>query len=1497
MSNTKQITLILDITKNGVECKKPLITIFDSEYIAFPCGNKVGPEGKLKLTVPDNIFGNQRCIKGFVQCEECDRCGELDFEICLCEKDDDCESCSECVGGICTIIECTNPSDCGSNYDCRNCKCECDGFIDEFGQCVQCGDKDDCSACETCIKGNCVPLDCGDGVCDEGTCVDCLKSGDCDGENECCVGNECTCCDGYFYNPQTQKCEEVPQCVKDADCPTCFQCDGDGNCAPQECPEGYVCKDGDCVFDPCPDTVCNSGLDCGEDCGCNFDTNMCQACIENPSLPGCPNDCDTPCASGADCEDGCGCVDGNCVNCSNFDCPECNGVDGCRCNTEDECVNDDGCLDELTFEVDGCNLKANLKKNSKCQCEALTSSIEEVNYIERPWDGGISRNFIDFNIDLRKGFSNSFIESRVLELLTEEQINNEFPLSGDFIVDVFPVYEVVEIIDGIETTIQVTGAKRPERSASLINVTQATIANFVLGENVTNRTLVGYKVEAYIKDLSFESGCIYPKTYIYKSKGIERLAADLKAAGPLQSNSTRNPKFTFSRDNEVFRSLYKTSNTAGRFEDILYGPKRFETNDERGQQVLEVPQGEIIPLKDYLLEVDCSCDSPEIIENLVICDIEFEQGVHFEISSQGNQTCNNQLTILKDFPVCPVNQNLEHFGWGANHPSQTKYILKVNGREVETYTFENNPATPLGPKNVNSEGFLRGSRGGIFTQLIYVEGQTLGNAVTGEFISEPITSVSLEMNHDASCKKETKIESSISDPIIETECINGSVVATITENGTDIISASKKGGFPVPFINNKAVVGGILSGTATEIIVEFEGGCKETYIIDKDCCAEATLNVEIQPVFSQPTFTRFIISTSDLQELSEIRINGNLVDQDNQNPIFGSTTINNNVYTVIYPITETILQTVEVVTLTGCNYSRSLNLVTSNDDFNIEPSVICQNDTANLILDTTSPNTNFVIQGPTRTYNGTTNALGQSTIPVDDAGDYQVISFNNQGISNSKIVSLDVISSPQVSSINTISESCTGTDIIVSIIGTPNSVVTITDQSNIKTTVLDENGSGSVIYNYNTPGAYTFEATSVTLGECTSTTTISDSTIILQGPTLIVDSVGCVAPISATSDVDINVISTAGATVVAGGVTLTENTPTIFQGTIPNGSGESILITATLGDCTTELQYPVPSCECPTIPNPTFTNGDGNYTSCNGGSVNMIVNNPNAAIYDIEWYNTSSLTGTPIATASNYSTSTGGIYYVISVDPNTGCKSTPIQVFLSEENLSVSLSNLAKACRGTNEAIKATVVPSTVSVSNYEFSVNSMIVQSGPSNVLDYNWDTVGNQDISVLVTSNAGCTATGTSTILIEQCNECNALATSFNSSQGSSTGIQGPFTIIGDLNWEFSPQAVSDRLVIYQDGVAILDTGAVTQISQASCTNSVAQGGIDFCSCADVFIDDYSDNSSVPIPVGTAIRQSSTTISGTLTGLNGDITYQVIGDTCNSGSNTVWNGSIICV
>ena len=56
MSKVNTIELNIDVTKNGVKCANPLITIFDSDIIGFPC-RKMVKNGVLKMSIPSDLFG------------------------------------------------------------------------------------------------------------------------------------------------------------------------------------------------------------------------------------------------------------------------------------------------------------------------------------------------------------------------------------------------------------------------------------------------------------------------------------------------------------------------------------------------------------------------------------------------------------------------------------------------------------------------------------------------------------------------------------------------------------------------------------------------------------------------------------------------------------------------------------------------------------------------------------------------------------------------------------------------------------------------------------------------------------------------------------------------------------------------------------------------------------------------------------------------------------------------------------------------------------------------------------------------------------------------------------------------------------------------------------------------------------------------------------------------------------------------------------------------
>lgn len=130
-----------------------------------------------------------------------------------------------------------------------------------------------------------------------------------------------------------------------------------------------------------------------------------------------------------------------------------------------------------------------------------------------------------------------------------------------------------------------------------------------------------------------------------------------------------------------------------------------------------------------------------------------------------------------------------------------------------------------------------------------------------------------------------------------------------------------------------------------------------------------------------------------------------------------------------------------------------------------------------------------------------------------------------------------------------------------------------------------------------------------------------------------------------------------------------------------------------------------------------------------------------------------------------------------------------------------------------------------------------------------------------------AGATGTLTITVYIDDGSEicsktatvnytrCNCLCNSSNNcvsaailTSGGDSGYTkdlGIFQAGTAFDWYFDPQAVVDRFEVEYNGVTILDTGNLTRYSLCHCN-----GGL-FCSCADYFLGDIAQSTTIQIPV----------------------------------------------
>ncbi len=291
----------------------------DLEDSGTPCGSD---EGECQA-------GTLQCLDGRVQCvggrgptpELCD---------CL---DNDCDGetdeGAECGGGAsCIDCTCVVPCDPGIEMSCpsgRVCECGVDPENPTTCFCMpeteECGD-DVCNACENCVDGECVEIDCGPcQTCQvaTGRCVDACAGVSCDPGLVCICGT-CEIPDCYtagYECPAGRQCEDgvcVDDPCYDVSCPAPQFC-RDGTCHdPCEqddiCPAGQLCYDGECVDDPCYGVTCDPGEECaGGTCTTACADVECAWPLECDPATG---ECEEPPCWDLRCPDGYDCVNGTC---------------------------------------------------------------------------------------------------------------------------------------------------------------------------------------------------------------------------------------------------------------------------------------------------------------------------------------------------------------------------------------------------------------------------------------------------------------------------------------------------------------------------------------------------------------------------------------------------------------------------------------------------------------------------------------------------------------------------------------------------------------------------------------------------------------------------------------------------------------------------------------------------------------------------------------------------------------------------------------------------------------------------------------------------------------------------------------------------------------------------------------------------------------------------------------------------------------------------------
>lgn len=684
------ITLnIGEVTNNGVPCKDPIILVIGHEgEMAFPCTEKVDKNGNLKISLPDNVFTN-KCVKIAVQCSNCDKCGEEERTICLCETGADCPNCSQCIEGICiskckdgefckdnTCVECDENNPCPKGFACINGTCICLGKVNDKGECVECLGNGDCGQCETCQNNQCIEKVCPN--------------------NLTCIGGDCSCPPGTKYDVVTNSCIPVG-CDNDSQCGECETCVAN-NCQPIVCPDGYKCVNGECIPWGCVNTTCNNGADCGENCGClngecvpcyllectgecaealgckcNTNTDKCEP-VDN-----CGDYCDgsTPCL-----DPNCTCYNNVCVSCENFPCIEgdggCDSYYNCGC-TNGDCGGGKGCNDKLELnKIENCPtecaLEATYTTESNCGCDPIEFRVRNIKSCNlsnpRP-------TALILNLEV-KAYKNGIEYADYLD---------QFSIGDDELLNATVKTQIkffTKNANGAWVPETVNAVQVPDVSAVGNTFDNITIANGNIGVITdatvqTNRkaeitlTVAGVKIPA--------NDCIG-----YGDRVIANYTLDFTSAQTVcnQVEAYKAEQKTILVDNDNIRRplfIWSKSNT-GTFSPNKYEPTTNYNNSgwfrkEYGEKIGNVWKDKVSKPTDglwnnlnYKVTVDCGCkNNTTSLEKVIFCcPTEFEYNL---------EQCGRKITVLP-FQTCEVNRKLT-----GTLPKevQTLYYVTLNGAD------------------------------------------------------------------------------------------------------------------------------------------------------------------------------------------------------------------------------------------------------------------------------------------------------------------------------------------------------------------------------------------------------------------------------------------------------------------------------------------------------------------------------------------------------------------------------------------------------------------------------------------------------------------------------------------------------------------------------------------------------------------------------------------------------------------------------------------------
>lgn len=890
--------------------------------------------------------------------EDCpDGCSDCIGNMCVsrCEDGEFCNDADICV-------ECDDEHPCTNGKVCVDGACVCPPskpYLDSKGNCVPCN-ATSCPPGQKCTPDGCIPIDCPEGVWHptKEKCVECLNSGHC-GLNECCnEENECECCEGFIrdYSTDPPTCVPKGPCETDEDCPDCTYCDvstcvpincGPGKiCIPGEgcvpecncddpdcmdegsacvsysadvcyckkctgscaegCSDGCICDeddpDGGCIPNPCSNTPCEDGSECGEGCGCNPDTKKCEPCSsaecgeECDHLLGChcPNGtscqdvigCEGPCSGYGDCAPGCTCVEGQCVPCADFSCDndDCENHPECGC-TGGKCVGDpDFCEDEFSTDDFACGVSAELKLADGCMCPAITAYTfpYEITKI-----AGVSSQYdVKLAIRLAKGYASDWPNVGSLHILDQTQFpdiaDNDTPTSGNISLEIREYYQP-------QVWQNNTWVNQGPITYRVLNDTSFSFAGIARKENIVFRAyginspknvisqssqerIIRYEIDVDSNTLKFPNGCDYQPqeldvlrldsqfkfitdaldasgfstfydTTFYISTGNYNIGQILSQWESFGSDSVRKPLFTWYRSED---NIYTDSDIIRKIYIGEDSPGRYEdilfgpaVFDPKKDNLTD-PEGRVFGNMYYKVTNDCGCDDRELdLGKLRWCDPE-----NLVLGNIVFSSCNKKVEIKSDISrPCATNRYLPELNL---HSADNTTAFKNAHQAKYHLVIELSSGTSVDIPYVWRDNGIHGP--GLYkvpkTDTIPIE--PIKQFV--QIFNSEIVALRLELRYGTSDEVVCQWDKAVPDPATNTP----TYITTCLEDG----KISYRFNLVTNHITNITAVGGIVvsgngykevvatAGTEVTVNLEFTDYCPLTMKLNGNCCD--TLSISVQ---------------------------------------------------------------------------------------------------------------------------------------------------------------------------------------------------------------------------------------------------------------------------------------------------------------------------------------------------------------------------------------------------------------------------------------------------------------------------------------------------------------------------------------------------------------------------------------------------------------------------------------------------------------------------